>query len=128
MPADALCLEDLERMRFARLEEIENEELLLGIVGRFWTLNGDLQEIDAKRFVQFDRPGYARAAWSFSLKEQAPRRTLLQTRTRIQCTDYHSTRRFKMYWRIVGPFSGLIRKEMLRIIKQNAEAEPAIAV
>lgn len=127
MPADALSLDALERLRFARLEEIENQDLLLGIIGRFWSLSGDLQQTDAIHFQQFNTPGYARAAWRFSLDESTPGYTRLSTETRVQCTDLNSARRFKMYWRVVGPFSGLIRREMLRIIKKNAEAEQATA-
>ncbi|MEM8488055.1 MAG: hypothetical protein AAF564_21070 [Bacteroidota bacterium] len=123
MPADALSLEALEQLRFAKLEEIENQDLLLGIIGRFWSLDGDLQQTDPTHFLQFNTPGYARAAWRFSLNESEPGRTLLSTETRVQCTDLNSARRFKLYWRVVGPFSGLIRREMLRIIKKNAEAE-----
>ncbi len=122
MPASALSLEGLEKLRFAKLVSVENKELLLGIVGRFWSLDGDLQQIDAAGFEQFNKAGYARAAWSFSLTENADGKTLLSTETRVQCTDPTSARRFKLYWKVVGAFSGLIRKEMLRIIKKNAEA------
>jgi hypothetical protein len=30
-------------------------------------------------------------------------------------------RKFRAYWLVVGPFSGLIRKEMLREVKRQAE-------
>jgi hypothetical protein len=29
---------------------------------------------------------------------------------------------FRAYWTIVGPFSGLIRREMLRLVKREAES------
>jgi hypothetical protein len=30
-----------------------------------------------------------------------------------------------MYWALIGPFSGLIRKELLRAVKKAAEREEA---
>jgi len=41
---------------------------------------------------------------------------------RIACPDPRSRRKFALYWRLVGPFSGLIRKRMLEIVRDRAEA------
>ncbi len=123
MPASALSLEGLEKMHFARLATIENEEILLGLVGRFWRLDGDLQDINTDSFVAFDKAGYARAVWSFNLFEQPDSKTLLTTETRVQCTDDKSAKRFSRYWKLIGPFSGLTRTAMLKLIKKNAEQE-----
>jgi hypothetical protein len=45
----------------------------------------------------------------------------VSTETRVLCTDPGSRRAFRRYWRIVRPFSGLIRIEMLRSIRREAE-------
>ena len=47
--------------------------------------------------------------------------TLLATETRVLCLDTASRRRFRLYWTLIGPFSGLIRKDILRSIKRQAE-------
>jgi len=44
------------------------------------------------------------------------------TETRIRCTDDASRRAFLRYWRVIRPFSGLIRMEMLRSIRCAATA------
>lgn len=77
--------------------------------------------MDASGFRTFDRPGYAKAAWNFSLSEQENGTTRLATETRVLCLDDVSRRRFRLYWAFVGPFSGLIRREMLRSIRSTAE-------
>jgi hypothetical protein len=41
---------------------------------------------------------------------------LLTTETRIAAVDDAARRAFMRYWRIVGPFSGLIRRRWLRAI------------
>jgi hypothetical protein len=114
-------LDDFLKMRFILLGERVNEELLLGLVGRFWTLSGELRRLDAEGFRDFNEPGYAKAAWNFSLSEHSDKTVLLETETRVLCLDEASRRRFRFYWMFVGTFSGLIRKEILQAIKRNAE-------
>lgn len=116
----------LERSGFVVLGERENEELLLGLVGRFWTPTGGIVRVGAGEWRDWERPGYAKAAWNFTLAPLPDGRTRLVTETRVRCTDEASRRSFLRYWRVVGPFSGLIRREMLRGIRKSASfAEPA---
>ena len=121
LPTRRLTLDTFLRRGFVLLDEVPRQELLLGLIGRFWTLKGGLQRFEPAAFRSFDRPGYAKAAWSFHLIPQPSGSTLLVTETRVQCTDAESLRRFRRYWRLVGPFSGVIRKEILRVIKREAE-------
>jgi hypothetical protein len=44
------------------------------------------------------------------------------TETRIAATDDTARRRFGRYWRLVGPFSSITRREMLAAIRRRAEA------
>jgi len=113
-------LRDMTRDGFAVLGEKPNEEILLGLAGKFWTLTGSLQKIDAGNFKEFKKEGFAKAVWNFSLAESNGE-TLLKTETRIQCLDEESRQSFALYWTIIKPFSGLIRTEMLRLIKEKAE-------
>jgi hypothetical protein len=39
---------------------------------------------------------------------------VLSTETRVQAVDDAALRAFRRYWRVVGPFSGLIRRRWLR--------------
>lgn len=105
---------------FEVLSEKAGEEILLGLAGKFWTLTGGLQKVNAGNFKQFNKPGFAKAAWNFSVSESNGE-TLLKTETRIQCLDEDSRQSFALYWTLIKPFSGLIREEMLRLIKEKAE-------
>jgi hypothetical protein len=116
-----LTLDVLLDSGFVLLGERPNEELVLGLVGRFWTPSGDIQRLTLKEFRNFQRPGYAKAVWNFSLSGQAGGTTLLTTETRVLCLDATSRKRFLAYWSFVGPFSGLIRRRILRSIKRQAE-------
>ena len=114
-------LDDFLKMRFILLGERPNQELLLGVVGRFWTPAGGLRRLDAEGFRNFNEPGFAKAAWNFTLSEQAVNTVLLETETRVYCLDEASRRRFRWYWMVIGGFSGLIRRDVLQAIKRNAE-------
>ena len=117
--------EGIERRAFTVLVEQPPTALVLGIVGRFWTPRGDLQRVAPEDWVPFDEPGFAKAAWGFSLEALPEGGCRLATETRVWCTDPASRRRFLRYWRIVGPFSGWIRREILRLVRRQSEAAPA---
>ena len=112
---------ELEERGFVQLGET-NHEVLVGIVGRFWTPGGGVRRLPAEEFVEFNEPGQAKATWNFAVEEITAGRTRLTTETRIQCTDLSSRRRFRAYWTLVGPLSGVIRVRALRRIKAAAEA------
>ncbi|HEY8559590.1 MAG TPA: hypothetical protein VIL74_04240 [Pyrinomonadaceae bacterium] len=105
---------------FSVLDEKPDEEILLGLAGKFWTPTGCLQKIDAGNFKDFNEKGFAKAAWSFSVSETGGE-TLLKTETRVRCLDEASRQSFALYWGVIKPFSGVIREEMLRLIKRKAE-------
>lgn len=121
LSSEKVTLASLKRSRFEILGEVPGHEMLLGLVGRFWTLKGDLKKIDADSFRAFETPGYAKAVWNFALRPDGDD-VRLTTETRIRCMDADSRRRFGFYWTFIRPFSGLIRMEMLRVIKNKAEA------
>ena len=120
MSADALTLRNLSYSKFRILGERPAKELLIGLAGRFWTPWGDLQDVNAENFKAFDKSGYAKAVWNFSVDADGAN-TRLTTETRIKCLDESSRRNFGFYWMFIQPFSGLIRMEMLKTIKRKAE-------
>ena len=122
-PSKTLTVRDLTADGFAVLGEKPDEELLLGLAGKFWTLGGCLQNINAENFRQFQTKGYAKTVWNFTVMETAENEVRVGTETRVKCLDEESLASFGFYWRFVRPFSGLIRREMLRLVKQKAESE-----
>ena len=120
LPNGHLSLRDLKNSGFEMLGIQKNEELLLGLAGKFWTLCGDMQKVNSGNFREFDKKGFAKAVWNFSVDGKG-NETNLKTETRICCLDDESRRSFGFYWTFIQPFSGLIRREMLRIVKKKAE-------
>src|SRR5882762_3494200 len=113
-----LTLQTLIDAGFGMLSEEPGQEIVLGVTGRFWRPTGNLSPFNRE---DFDRPvatGFARAVWSFNIKEEGPGRTILSTETRVVCGDDANRRKFRVYWFFVRPFSGLIRRVMLRAVKR----------
>jgi hypothetical protein len=87
------------------LEDVPGEGMVLTLSGQFWRLRGRGPEAPATAVVDFRAlPG------------------TLATETRVHVPDPVSRRKFGQYWRIVRPFSGLIRIALLRAAKRRAEA------
>lgn len=121
LPTSGMTMDGLKKMKFARLGETANSEVVLGLVGQFWNLAGNLKTIDRDSFRSFDEQGFAKTAFNFSLRPLNGG-TRLATETRIKCLGDESRISFGRYWTLVRPFSGLIRLEMLKTIKHKAEA------
>jgi len=114
--------ERLVRFGFVRLAETPGEELVFGLVGRFWRHDGGLRKVAAADFASFCEPGFAKAAWNLVCAETAdPGVTELSTETRVACYGDAARRKFLLYWRAVEPFSGLIRRSLLRGVRRAAE-------
>jgi hypothetical protein len=108
-------VERLERFAFTLLEERPGEELVFGLVGRFWRRDGGLLRLTRDEFGSFRDPGFAKAAWNLKVDEG-----LLSTETRVQCLGEEARRKFLPYWRLIEPFSGAIRRSLLRGIRRAA--------
>jgi hypothetical protein len=113
----------LQGTGFVVLAEVPSEELVIGVAGKFWRPNGGrCLDLTAGDFGGFCRPGYAKAAWNFRLRTESPECTVLSTETRIKCFGRAALWKFRVYWSLIGQFSGLIRKAILKQVKTEAEA------
>lgn len=113
--------ESLARFGFTPLDEEPGRELVFGLVGRFWQPKGDLCTVSAADFAGFQQPGFAKAAWNILIEEDGPGVTRLSTETRVLCIGAVARRKFLLYWRVVEPFSGVIRWSLLRGVRRASE-------
>ena len=115
--------ESLARFGFTLLAEKPGEELVFGLVGQFWRPSGGLRTVSASEFSAFREPGFAKAAWNLlCARTTDPDVTELSTETRVVCYGDSARRKFLLYWSVVEPFSGLIRRSLLREVRRAAEA------
>jgi len=130
LPADkTVALYDHMARRFVLLAEQPGQEILVGRIGELWKLVGGMSPAfrDADGFAEFGEPGYAKVAASFSAVSRDGL-TELCTETRVLTTDPTSRRAFERYWRVIQPWSGVIRRSWLRAAKRRAESDTCAAV
>ncbi|MBX2960950.1 MAG: hypothetical protein KF687_00480 [Cyclobacteriaceae bacterium] len=120
-PPKYFSLQALENSRFVKLDEIQDREIILGIIGQPWTPAGNLRIFQPNEFVSFTDPNFIKASWSFELVKISDNQTEVKTETRITCPTVKTRRMFGFYWSLIKPFSGRIRKEMLNAIKKELE-------
>jgi hypothetical protein len=109
---------------FSVLAERPGEELVVGTMGRFWTIR-EQDNLEAPRgledFQSFSPPGWAKAAMTVRIEPRADGSSTLVTETRVLCLDDQARRRFAPYWAFINVFSGWIRQDLLRGIARIAE-------
>lgn len=110
-----------EVLSFTQLERDEGSEIVSGLIGRFWRLDGGLIPIpDANAFTRFAESRTPKLVIGFRATSD-PVGTLLTTETRVFCPDLYSLLMFAPYWTLIRIPSGLIRRRALRSIRVAAE-------
>ena len=123
-------LKQIMEVSFVLLGEEINCEVVLGIIGKFWQATSDdpsnrKPAKDAREFMEFDKPGYAKAIMNFQVIEEDDH-VVVRTETRIQALDEQARSKFRFYWRLILPGSALIRMLWLNAIKRRAEKSDAV--
>jgi hypothetical protein len=106
---------------FVLLADEPGQEIVFGLIGRFWTRSAGIQSVGADAFVPFEQSGFAKAVGNLAFAPRDDRSIRVTTETRVRCYGGAARLSFRLYWLLVGPFSGLIRREWLRLIKERAE-------
>ncbi len=111
LPSARSHAELFRSMRFEELERGETE-LVVGAAGTPWRPTGGIRPIEQAA------QGTVRMALAVGARPLADGRSLLWTETRVAATDDRARRAFRRYWRVVGPFSGLVRRRWLRSVSR----------
>jgi len=105
----------------------EQDEIALGLVGKFWRPVIDFASVrSAQEFVDFSEPGFAKTIYALSVRELGPRRTLLSGVMRTATTDEQARRWFRRYWTFgVGSGAHLLVHGLLDVTREMAEERAA---
>lgn len=104
---------------FRLLDENEGREFVIGAVLSSWILPVKFK--DADEFLALADENRIKIAWNFTVEALDSGSTRVTTETRILCLGDGARRIFSAYWSVIRPFSGLVRIEMLRILRKDAE-------
>jgi len=84
-PAD-FTLEGMSKLGFVLLADKPSQEIVFGLVGRFWTPYPRMQRIKVDDFVAFNRPGFAKAVGNMAFTPLRDGQGVrVTTETRIHC-------------------------------------------
>lgn len=104
-------------MKFTLLEDDPPHQFMYG----FWLTRKVEWITDKSSFIhQQPNEANAKVVWHFSFEPHEDQGYVMaRTETRIQCLNPKTTWAFGTYWFFIRPFSGLIRREMLRLIHHD---------
>jgi hypothetical protein len=104
---------------FTALSDEPGKEIVWGMVAQPWTPSGHVQHVNKEEFDRFEQKDYVKMVWNASF-HKSEGGTLARTETRILGMSPSSKKKFGIYWFFIKPFSGIIRKEMLKLVKKQS--------
>jgi hypothetical protein len=119
---ETLTIDDIvstERPGFRLLSD-SPREVVVGAIGKVWKL--DIPFIDVRtvdEFVGFSEPGYAKVAWAMRAVSLGEKGARLEVEVRVSATDDVARDRFRRYFRLIGPGSHFIRRQVLASVARE---------
>ena len=108
------------------LGERFEQEIALGLVGKFWRPNIEYAEVPAADFRTFSTPGFARTIYALSVTRIDDAHTLLAGTMRTAATSDDARRWFRRYWTLgVGAGAHVLVQGLLDVTREMAESPPA---
>jgi hypothetical protein len=116
---------------FTKLSEEPAREIVFGTIvpgqiGRVWKKSSSMRVniADSSQFIAFKHPDYLQVVANMLVTDsEEPDTVIVRTESRTRALSPQARKNFHPYWRIIRPFSGLIRRFWLRGIKRRAEGD-----
>ncbi|GAB6967873.1 hypothetical protein JCM25156A_19100 [Komagataeibacter kakiaceti JCM 25156] len=116
------CRPPLDLDDFTPLGRAGDNELAMGLIGKFWKADYGLLPVTcAASFMACRRDDVCKLAMGFHVHPAPGGRSALMTETRVFCPTPAVLWRFAPYWYLIRPVSGLIRQRMLAMLRRQAE-------
>ncbi|MDO4888392.1 MAG: hypothetical protein Q3979_06775 [Actinomycetaceae bacterium] len=108
---------------FSIFETEPPHRVLFATIGRPWTPRGGTRSaptsLDEVR--DFGEPGWLKYGMDFHLTALPGGWTFAETSTLCEATDAAARRKFRAYWSVIRPASGLIRRDILATIQRRCD-------
>ncbi len=108
---------------FRMLADEPGRGFVVGAIGRFWEPAIRWAEAAPESFAAFAEPGWAKVAWSVVVEPRGDSASRVSVALRLDATDDASWRAVHRYFRLIGPFSRFIRRQMLRRLQAELGLE-----
>lgn len=123
LPTTSVTWDSLMRLGFTEIVADPPRETVLGLVAQPWRPKGGIRRVPPEDFSDFNQPGYVKIVWNFAVTP-ASTGSRVTTVTLVTATNDAARRRFRRYWRLVGPASGVVRRRALALIARSATSGP----
>jgi hypothetical protein len=119
MPKHLYTIQHLLKMGFTKLDEQPGKEIVYGIVTTSPTFNCCQSDLSRASFIQNTNASIIKAVINFHVQEHDTLTHIISTETRVWCGSNAMRSKFRLYWFFVKPFSQLIRRSMLKQMKEQ---------
>jgi hypothetical protein len=98
-------------------------EVAVGAIGKVWRLDIPFVHVgDERAFAAFAEPDFIKVAWAIRVLPRGAHESHVEIEVRVAATDEAAWRKFRRYFRVIGPFSRFIRHSLLRALAREAAA------
>ena len=105
---------------FQVLVEDAPHELAAGAIGKVWRpVIPFVHVADAAAYAAFSETGYIKVAWALRVVPEGTETSRVEFELRVAATDEDALRKFKRYFRLIGPASRFIRHLLLAQLERD---------
>ena len=103
-----------KRPGFQVLAEDAPHEVAVGAIGKVWQPDIPFVHVaNADEYAAFATAGFAKVAWAIRVVPRGEHDSRVEIEVRVDATDEDSWRKFRRYFRFIGPGSHFIRRAAL---------------
>jgi hypothetical protein len=104
-----------DRPGFQILVDEPPREVAVGAIGQVWRLRIPFAHVaDARHYSSFAEPDVVKVAWSVRVSPRLRQGSHVELELRVDATGEAAWRKFRRYFRLIGPASRFIRRALLR--------------
>ena len=102
-------------------------EVAVAAIGKVWHLDIPFVHVrTADEYAAYEEPDFVKVAWAIRVSPRGEHQSHVELEVRVQATDEGAWRRFRRYFRLIGPFSRRIRRSLLKALARDlGTPEPA---
>jgi len=110
-----------EQPGFQVLIDEPPHEFAVAAIGKVWYLDIPFVHVaDEQSFAAFAQPDFVKVAWAIRVLPRGEQTCHVEVEVRVAATDAAAWRKFRRYFRVIGPFSRFIRHSLLRGLARAA--------
>ena len=109
-----------ERPGFQILVDNPPHEVAVAAIGKVWHLDIPFVHVrTVDEYARYAEPDLIKVAWAIRVSPRDEHHSHVEFELRVQPTDEAAWRKFRRYFRLIGPFSRRIRRSLLKALARD---------